>query len=119
MIGNTNDNLLLKNSNIYHPIIIKKLKKRKVKPGSSKINVLDKNNNKKIIENKNKDNKDIDYNNLTYSQAIILDKRDLVKIFNLTIIEKINIINLITNKKTNIKELLISQYILSLLLDFF
>ena len=83
-----------------------------------------KNNNNTILIYKNKitkairdNNKDINYNSLPFSLALKLDKRSLFKIFSSIIIEKIKWIEIFTNSK--IKELKISQYILSSLLDFF
>jgi len=71
----------------------------------------------KITKTINNSNKDINYNSLPFCQALNLDKRSLLKIFSSVIIDKIKLIELFTNSE--IKELKISQYILSLLLDFF
>ena len=111
-------NITLKNTSIYQPLNLKK--KSKIKKDynkSKKINVNERDEIK--IENKNDKNDQIDYNDLTFNQALLLDKRNIVNIFIFTLLEKISIIDLIMNKKTKIKDLLISQYILSLLLDFF
>ena len=57
-------------------------------------------------------------NKSPYTKAIKEDKRDIYQIFKSFIFEKIDLLNLIKAEET-FKEILINQYILTLLLDFF
>ena len=72
-----------------------------------------------------KDNKDIkdnnqieDFNELPYTKAIKEDKRNIFKIFGSIIIQKIEIISFFCVKE-RLKIILINEYILSLLFNFF
>ena len=60
-----------------------------------------------------------DYNDMPYNKAIIYDKRDFLRTFISVLLEKIELINIFNNKKTQVKELILCQYFLSLILDFF
>ena len=71
------------------------------------------NNNK----NRNK-NKSISYNNLPFTKAIRKDKRDILEMCKSLIPEKIDFISLF-NSNVYFRELIISEFILSLLIDFF
>ena len=106
IIGESKNSFIIKRSNINLDI------------GNSNKN-NNKNLNYKIKTAKAIDdsNKEINYNSLPFSLALKLDKRSLFQIFSSIIIEKIELINIFTN--STIKELKISQYILSSLLDFF
>jgi len=64
---------------------------------------------KKIIENS------IEYDELPFKMAINLDKRSGFQIFRIKLTEKIKIIDICVNKK--IKDILLSQYFLYLLID--
>ena len=57
-------------------------------------------------------------NDLTYDQALRLDKRSIFRILYSLIIQKFELINLMCNKQ-QLKVMLISEYILSLLFNFF
>ena len=59
-----------------------------------------------------------DINELPFTQAIYKDKRNFFTIFFSIIIQKIELVNLIFGEQ-KIKILLINQYILSLIIDFF
>ena len=73
----------------------------------------------KNVKNKPKSNEEkIDLNELPFSLAIYQDKRNIFLIFISIIIQKIDLINLFLGDE-KIKILLISQYILSLLINFF
>ena len=91
-----------------------------------KIQNLDKTSIKNYVEKlrkqnyfKNRDKKDKEnYNDLPFTKAIIEDNRNFLKIFISIFIEKVELINLfMTDSK--IKDILIIEYILSLLIDFF
>ena len=58
------------------------------------------------------------YNELPYTKALIKDDRNICKIFLSILFEKIELINLFTHD-TKIKDIIICEYILSLLIDFF
>ena len=84
------------------------------------LNKVNKNNSNKIKQESYKDdnqNNDF-YNELPYTRAIILDKRNIFQLFKSILFQKLELINIFTSK-TNIKDILISEYILSLLIDFF
>ena len=70
--------------------------------------------NEENIKNLNDD----EINDLVYTQALRIDKRSIFRIFYSLIIQKLEIINLMCNKQ-NIKIILVSEYILSLLFNFF
>ena len=70
----------------------------------------------KYDKNKSYSNEEI--NELSYNQAIILDKRNILKIWGSLLITKIEVINLFCTSST-IKIILIGEYILSLLINFF
>ena len=73
----------------------------------------------KKLPNNNKDNNtNEDLNELPFNQAIRMDKRSILIMFKSVIFQKIEFINLFYGKQ-KIKILLIYQYILSLLIDFF
>ena len=103
---------------------IKKSKKEKKKINLNKtsiskkktiiINFKNKNNNN--LNNKENDKENI--NELPFTLAIYKDKRNLIEIFESIIIEKLGFINLFFGQE-KIKVILLSQYILSLLVDFF
>ena len=67
---------------------------------------------------KNKSYSNEEINELPYSQAIIIDKRYILKIWGSLLITKLELINLCCSKST-IKIILIIEYILSLLINFF
>ena len=74
-------------------------------------------NEKKEILNTEKD-KDEELNNLPYALALNQDKRNLFQIFCSLIIQKLELIHLFYGN-TKIKLMLINEYILSLLINFF
>ena len=94
---------------------IKMLKKQK----DPEINIY---NNRDIKSENIKDEiiiqKKEDINNLPFSQAIIKDKRNFFQIFLSVIFQKLDLINLIFGDN-RVKIILVYQYILSLLIDFF
>ena len=70
-------------------------------------------------EDNNQENIEIDdYNELPYAQAIIYDKRNVFQIFKSLIITKFRLINILSGDG-KIKIIMISEYILSLLINFF
>ena len=69
------------------------------------------NNNREINENE-------DINELPFSLALIKDKRNAFQIFLSVIIKKLDLINIIVGEE-KVKMILIFQFILSLILDFF
>ena len=79
------------------------------------------NNNKMVIEKNEKEAKnadDIDYNNLTYSQAIIKDERSLIKMFLSYFNNRFEIIQIIFfPKEFSHKSVTLSLYLYELLLD--
>ena len=64
------------------------------------------------------DHDNIDYNELTLYKAKRIDKRNIFQMFKSILLEKLEIINIIINKK-RIKVICICEYILSLIFDFF
>ena len=137
----SNQNLILRNSKVFN-IKRKKIKRNTSRKLSKKKTTIrnNKQNELEVIENeeneKNKVNKinnkeneinkidnrkdeEIIYSKLCFNEAILLDKRNTFQIFIQILLEKIEIIDLIFNNNTRIKELFISKYILSLLIDFF
>ena len=105
--------MIFKKVNIYIPIKINqsnKIIKRKSKRGLT-VNVSSKSKKIKIEEN--------DYNNMPYNKTIIYDKRGFLRTFISVLLEKIELINIFTNNKTQVKELIICQYLLSLIVDFY
>ena len=115
----TNEKLILKNSNIYNLYPKKSNRHNKKKLGKNKKSIIINNKQKEIKVVDDKKDEEIIYNKLPFNQAVLLDERNFVQIFNKILVEKIEVVNLIINKRTRIKELLASQYILSLLIDFF
>ena len=115
----TNEKLIIRNSNIYnlHPKKLNRHNKKKLRKNEKSIIKNNKLKEGNVIDNKK--DEEIIYSKLPFNQAVLLDERNFVQIFNKILVEKIEIINLIINKRTRIKELLVSQYILSLLIDFF
>ena len=91
---------------------------QKKKKNLKKINI--KNNASIIVDFKNKKNLDKkeNINELPFTQAVYKDKRDIYQIFCSIIIQKSSIINIFYGDE-KIKIILFSQYILSLILDFF
>ena len=94
---------------------------------SQNINIFGKNENKiikKKIEKKSKDKSENsednlkDINDSPFTKALREDKRNVFQIFFSIIFQKIDLINLFINER-KIKVILICQYILSLLIDFF
>ena len=81
---------------------------------------IQKTNNEKSKNsiNKNNENDNEEYNNLPYTKALLEDKRSAAQLFKSIIFQKVELIHLITTK-TKIKDILICEYILSLLIDFF
>ena len=74
-------------------------------------------NNKKSKNNINKNN-EVDYetiNDLPYTKALLEDNRSFLQIFKSIILQKLELIHLIRTK-TEIKDILICEYILSLLI---
>ena len=77
--------------------------------------------NKKKLKNYINEIKEKDYetyNNLPYTKAILKDNRSALQLFESIILQKLELIHLIMTK-TKIKDILICEYILSLLIDFF
>ena len=58
------------------------------------------------------------YNNLPYTTAIVKDNRSALQLFESILLQKLELVHLIMTK-TKIKDILICEYILSLLIDFF
>ena len=111
--NNGQTNMIFKKVNIYIPIKINqsnKIIKRKSKRGLT-VNVSSISKRMKIDEN--------DYNNLPFNKAIIYDKRDFLRTFTSVLLEKIELINIFNNNKTQVKELILCQYLLSLIVDFY
>ena len=84
------------------------------KKNLKKILILLKKENKTNNDKKNNDK----YNELPYTRAIIEDNRNIHQLFISFLLKKIELINIFINGQT-IKDLLICEYILSLLIDFF
>ena len=81
--------------------------------------VQKRNSNKINHESFNNDNQNNEfYNKLPFTQAVVLDNRSIFQLFKSILFQKLELINLFTSK-TDIKEILICEYILSLLIDFF
>ena len=100
------------NKSINTENIYKKSKSRKDLLTSNLL--IDKNKIKKeLTKSNNEDN--IEYDNLPFSLALKLDKRNIFYIFGLKILEKIKIIDIFVNRK--IKEIILSEYILYLLIE--
>ena len=79
-----------------------------------------KSNNKKNKPKQSENNNKIDYNDLSYSNALLLDKRNLVSIFFNAFVLKINLIQIIFYPEDyTSKSITISIYLLSCLLDLF
>jgi hypothetical protein len=77
--------------------------------------------NKKKLKNYINEIKEKDYetyNNLPYTKAILKDNRSALQLFESIILQKLELIHLIMTK-TKIKDILICEYILSLLIGFF
>ena len=74
--------------------------------------------NLEINQLKTVPNKKEVFDNLPFTQAIHKDKRSFFKIFMSVLIQKLDLINLIIGQH-NLRIILIYQYILSLLIDFF
>ena len=117
--NNGQTNMIFKNVNIYMLIKINQSKakvesnkiiKRKSKRGLT-VNVSSISKRMKIDEN--------DFNDLPYNKAIIYDKRDFLMTFTSVLLEKIELINIFNNNKTKVKELILCQYLLSLIVDFY
>ena len=68
--------------------------------------------------NKKKKRNSIPYNNFPFTKAIREDKRDILEICKSLIFEKIDFISLF-NSNIYFREIIISEFILSLLIDFF
>jgi len=119
--NNGQTNVIFKNVNIYMPIKINqtqtqtkvqsnKIIKRKSKRGLT-VNVSSISKRIKIDEK--------DYNDMPYNKAIKYDKRDFLTTFTSVVLEKIELINIFNNNKTHVRELLLCQYLLSLIVDFY
>ena len=67
---------------------------------------------------KESDNNIVDYNKLPFSKALREDKRTIIRVFLDLLFDKIDLLGLFVCNQ-NFKYLLISQFLLSLLLDFF
>lgn len=67
---------------------------------------------KEFIENKEDD---IEYDDLPFTMALKLEKRNIFYIFRKKITEKIKIFDIFVNRR--IKEIILSEYILYLLID--
>ena len=74
--------------------------------------------NSKEIKKNEEDKKEENLNELPYSKAIELDKRNIFHIFYLFLIEKLEFINIFCTSN-RIKIILFVEYILSLLINFF
>ena len=85
---------------------------------SSNDSIFHKNSEMKEPNNINSDNTNEEINELPFSQATKKDKRNILIMFKSLILQKIEFINLFYGNQ-KIKILLIYQYILSLLVDFF
>ena len=77
-----------------------------------------KNDKNKEDNNKEDKNKDIDPNEMPFTQAMREDKRNILQIFKSILCTKIELINIFIGEE-KIKEILISEFILSLLISFF
>ena len=113
----------IKHQKTFSKYTNKNVKKRKSK--SSKKSIKSELNNPstiKFIKKKSKKSIEInqkeDLNELPYTLAIKQDKRNFLKIFMSIIVQKLEFINLFFGEE-NIKIILICQYILSLLINFF
>jgi len=115
-----------------NPFLVKQ-KKFKIKQTNSintQINIYFSNTNQKLNrvkkKNSNKIKKDSNnnvqnnefYNELPFTRAIVLDNRSIFQLFKSILFQKLELINVLTSK-TDIKDILICEYILSLLIDFF
>ena len=109
----------------------KKKKKKSKKNKDNKFQITDKNNQWSLvsmgtlmppninIEENNKEKIIIeDYNELPFTQAIIYDKRNVFQIFKSLIFSKLELINILCGSQ-KIKIIMIGEYILSLLTNFF
>ena len=87
---------------------------------NQKLNRVKKKDSNKIKqENNNDDNQNNEfYNELPFTRAILLDNRSIFQVFKSILFQKLELINLFTSK-TDIKDILICEYILSLLIGFF
>ena len=98
-------------------------KDEKKKYKKNKFNIVSENkeeNNENSVNNDNreKNNEEENINELPFSKAILVDKRNIIQIFFSFIIEKLELIGiLLTDHK--IKIILLEEYILSLLINFF
>ena len=124
------------NSKINPPKKKKKKKKglkiKKIKIQKIKKNVYIKNNiyiknpsHKRLIyigkskkKESDSDSCDDEINNLPYTKALIKDKRNIFKIFKSVLFEKLELIYILFGKQS-IKLILLNEYILSLLINFF
>ena len=84
----------------------------------SNINLIDNNNSNNIDLNTAEITDDDEINNFPYTKALIKDKRNIYKIFKCILFEKLELIHVLFGENT-IKLILINEYILSLLINFF
>ena len=83
------------------------------------INIIKKNTKKRVSKAKDEEiNKGEDINNLPFTVAVRKDKRNFFQIFMSVIFQKLELIDLIFGEH-KVKIVLIYQYILSLIIDFF
>jgi len=96
----------------------------KTKTSTSSINMLSRgeivifSQSKEFINNNKEINEIEDINELPFSLALIKDKRNAFQIFISVIIKKLDLINIIFGEE-KVKLILIFQFILSLIIDFF
>ena len=116
-ISYTFENIQNSNSNIkqINDKDINKSKKDNIIITKNNFFNIKQNKKESIINKPNLDNDNIEYDDLPLSLAINEDKRSVLKIFGIKIIEKIDIIDIFVNKE--IKETLLSKYCLVLLID--
>lgn len=102
-------------------LTIDKIKNRKSKKCNQKLlsikdhKKLSNLKNINLNDNNKENNNDIEYDDLPLSLALKADKRKIIKMFIIKLTEKIEIIDILANKK--IKEISLSKYFLFLLLD--
>ena len=116
-----NDKVLLKSNEEKLLENSQSIRLSKDKVSDNKNNLNHKINIKKVNINTDRDDKTLEnkeINELTYKQALIYDKRNIFQIFGSLIIVKLEFINLFFGKE-KFKLILVCEYILSLLLNFF
>ena len=98
-------------NNLISKTDLSKDKDNSTKKGLSKLNYLKNKKMEKKIEKEDSDN----YDDLPFNMALRMDDRKMLYIFKLKITEKLTILDIFINKQ--IKEILLSEYFLYLLID--